>query len=103
MVTFYITTRYWESDVSEITDVSRMSEDELLKLISNDPNALIKVEPHVSDSAFRHLFLVCSPEGYANEGVFHVNIKGRDILYRIIENINCVISREAKKDGKGSC
>ena len=94
MITFYVTSHYWEDDSADILDYTKMSERDIAEFINKHPNDLVKIEPSTYKCAFRDIFIEQHLDnGYVQEGVFCAKLNGCSIDFRIIENINVKLSR----------
>ena len=94
MITFYVTSHYWEDDFADILDYTNMSEHDIAKFINKHPNGLVKIEPSAYNCVFREKFIEQHlDDGYVQEGVFCTKLNGCTINFRIIENINPKLQR----------
>ena len=96
MITFYVTSRFWEGSEAVIKDLSTLTEAGLAKFVNDHPNSLVMVEPSPWMNAFRKCFVqpFLDKDGYLAEGVFDTSVNGRIIEFRIVENINMKLSRK---------
>lgn len=74
--------------------ISKLTERELLILVHSDSNDIWFVHPHVQ-SVFKEKFIEehLDSNGYVIEGVYHTELCGEVIEYRLIEDINAVRAR----------
>jgi len=94
MITFYVTSHYWEDHFADILDYTNMSEHDIAKFINKHPNDLVKIEPSSYKCVFREKFIEQHLDnGYVLEGVFCTKLNGCTINFRIIENINMKLQR----------
>jgi hypothetical protein len=71
MITFYVTSNYWENNSADILDYTKMSERDIAEFINKHPNDLVKIEPSTYKCAFREKFIEQHLDnGYVQEGVF---------------------------------
>lgn len=96
MITFYVTSWFWEGPETVIEDLSPLTEAGLAKFVNDHPNSLVMVEPSSYMSAFRKCFVqsFLDKDGYIVEGVFKTSVNGRLVEFRIVENINMKLSRK---------
>ena len=98
MISIYCTTPFYLKDCYLTTIVERLTEEELLNLVKEDRNAIWFVQPHGS-STFRTKFMdgCLDKDGYVIEGVFHTELCGEPVDYRVIEDINTNMARETQR------
>lgn len=94
MITFYVTSPYWENDCNDLLDLRHKSEEDLCMLIVRNPNGILKVVPHGEDSVFKRIFMRLDDDGYPIEGIYKTMLNQSEIEYRIVENINMIRYRE---------
>lgn len=97
MISIYCTTPFYLKDYGLFTIIEQLTEGELLNLVKEDRNAIWFVQPH-SRSTFRTKFMdgCLDKDGHVIEGVFHTELCGEPVDYRIIEDINTKMARETK-------
>ena len=103
MITFYVTSQYWEGNSVELLDYTKMSELDIAKFIGNHPNSLVMIKPSGFDCVFRSIFIAknLDGDGYLKEGVYQTKLNGVDIDFRILVNINMSLARQTHKISHG--
>lgn len=101
MITFYVTSSYWEGSSDNFLDYINLSEQDIANFINKHPNSLIMIEPSPFDCVFRNLFIQnnLDKEGYVKEGVYQTKLNGVSINFRLLSSINSIIARK-EYDGR---
>ena len=96
MITFYITTRFWEGQDVELVDYTCLTEKGIADMINKNPNGLVYIAPSPIQCVFREKFIepFLDENGYIREGVYSTKLNDGAISFRLIENINGTLSRK---------
>ncbi len=104
MVTFYISSRYFEGNSANFLEYKNMTEADLVKFVSEHNGKLVMIEPSSSICTFRKVFIepILDSTGSVKEGVFRANLNGNSVLYRTVCNIQYKQAKEALRKYKSS-
>lgn len=99
MITFYVTSRFWESSSSDLLDYKSMTESDIANFCSKNPNELVKIEPTPVECVFRDKFISenLDEHGFIKEGIYQTRINGIVFDFRLLENINVIYSRKRRR------
>ena len=95
MVTFYVTSPYFENpNTTDIYDLSHATKEEVMQLINFNYMGIVKVSCHEEDSFFKKRLMRLDEDGFCKEGVFFTEVDGERVFYRIVENVNMTLARK---------
>lgn len=96
MITFYVTSHYWEGDSADILDYTKMSEQDIAQFINNHPNSLVMIQASSVDCVFRSKFIekTLDEYGFVIEGEYQAKINHGIVKYRLLNNINSYYARQ---------
>lgn len=79
----------------EFLDYSILTEAGIAKMINDNPNGLIMINPSSFYCAFREKFIepFLDKNGFICEGVYKTTLNGAVVYFRLIENINMKLAR----------
>lgn len=95
MITFYVTSSYWEGSSGNFLNYSNLSEQDIAQFVNNHPNSLVMICPSPIDCVFRDIFIKnnLDKDGFVKEGVYQTKLNGVSIEFRLLENINLYYAR----------
>lgn len=96
MITFYVTSHYWEGDSADILDYTKMSERDIAEFINKHPNSLVMIQASGIDCVFRKKFIekFLDEYGFVEEGNYRTKLNGQIVDFRLLNNINSYYARQ---------
>ena len=97
MITIYSTTPIYFKDYESFKCVECLTEKGLLNLVKEDSDAIWFVKPYCG-TTFSRKFIEehLTEDGYIKEGFYSTSLCGERVDFRLIEDANCIKTRESK-------